>query len=77
MEKILQRWVDGDGRIEDLETMEALFGPASAARCSAPSPTARSRRSPAPSTLFRDEFVRVIEDGSPPPAPMTPELARG
>ncbi len=75
MEKMLQRWVDGDGRIEDLEMMEALFGRISGKVLCALADGAVAPIASAVS-LFRDDFVRVIEDGSPPPAPMTPELAR-
>jgi NADH-quinone oxidoreductase subunit F len=78
MEKVLQRMVDGEGRMDDLELMEALFG-----RIGGKCLCALADGAVAPISsaihLFRDDFVRVIENGSPPPEPMTPggELVGG
>jgi len=73
MENVLQRMVDGEGRVEDLELMEALFGRIGG-KClcaladGAVAPISSAIR------LFRNDFVRVINDGSPPPQPMEPRL---
>jgi NADH-quinone oxidoreductase subunit F len=70
MEKILQRMVDGEGRVEDLELLESLFRRvAGTTLCAladgAVAPIGSAIR------LFRDDFVRVIEGGgSPRPEPM-------
>jgi NADH-quinone oxidoreductase subunit F len=70
LERILQRMVDGEGRIEDLALLEALFGRIGG-KClcaladGAVAPIASALR------LFRDDFVRVVEEGSPRPAPMS------
>jgi NADH-quinone oxidoreductase subunit F len=73
LEKILQRMVDGQGRMEDLELLESLFG-----RISGKTLCALADGAVAPIksaiTLFRDDFVRVINEGSPRPEPML-ELA--
>lgn len=69
MEKILQRMVDGTGRIEDLELLESLFGRISGKTLC---PLADGAIAPIKSsiTFFRDDFLRVIENGSPRPEPM-------
>ncbi len=69
MEKILQRMVDGDARMEDLEMLESLFGRISGRTLC---PLADGAIAPIKSAinLFRDDFVRVIENGSPRPEPM-------
>ncbi len=69
MEKILQRMVDGQGRMEDLELLDSLFGRISGKTLC---PLADGAVMPIRSaiTRFRDDFVRVIEHGSPRPAPM-------
>jgi len=69
LERILQRMVDGEGRMEDLALLEALFGRIGG-KClcaladGAVAPIASALR------LFRDDFVRVVEEGSPRPEPM-------
>jgi NADH-quinone oxidoreductase subunit F len=74
MEKVLRRMVDGQGRMEDLELMESLFS-----RIGGKCLCALADGAVAPISsaiqLFRDDFVRVIEHGSPRPAPMSPEVA--
>jgi NADH-quinone oxidoreductase subunit F len=61
--------VDGEGRMEDLALLEALFGRIGG-KClcaladGAVAPIQSALR------LFRDEFVRVVEEGSPRPEPM-------
>ena len=69
MDKILQRMVDGEGRMEDLELLERLFGRISGRTLCA---LADGAVMPVKSAieLFRDDFVRVIENGSPRPEPM-------
>ncbi len=69
MDKILQRMVDGEGRMEDLELLESLFGRISGRVLCA---LADGAVMPVKSAieLFRDDFVRVIENGSPRPEPM-------
>ena len=69
LEKILQRMVDGEGRMEDLELLEGLFGRISGRTLCA---LADGAVAPIKSAiaLFRDDFVRVIENGSPRPEPM-------
>ncbi len=69
MERILQRMVDGEARIEDLEMLESLFGRISGRTLC---PLADGAIAPIKSAiaLFRDDFVRVIENGSPRPEPM-------
>ncbi len=62
--------VDGQGRIEDLELLESLFGRISGKTLCA---LADGAVAPIKSAieLFRDDFVRVIENGgSPRPDPM-------
>jgi NADH-quinone oxidoreductase subunit F len=70
MEKILQRMVDGEGRVEDLELLESLFRRVAGTTLCA---LADGAVAPIESAirLFRDDFVRVIEGGgSPRPEPM-------
>lgn len=69
MEKILQRMVDGTGRMEDLELLDSLFGRISGKTLC---PLADGAIAPIKSSIkyFRDDFVRVIENGSPRPEPM-------
>ncbi len=70
LEKILGRMVHGDGRMEDLDMLESLFGRITdRVLC----PLADGAVAPIKSALeyFRDDFVKVIEDrGSPVPEPM-------
>jgi NADH-quinone oxidoreductase subunit F len=69
LEKILQRMVDGEGRMEDLELLEGLFGRISGRTlCALADGAVAPIRSAI--ALFRDDFVRVIENGSPRPEPM-------
>jgi len=75
MERLLQRLVDGEGRIEDLDLLESLFQRiAGKTLC----PLADGAVAPIQSALrlFRDDFVRVAREGSPRPEPMT-EVAVG
>ena len=69
LEKILHRMVEGEGRIEDLELLESLF-----TRISGKTLCALADGAVAPIKsaihLFRDDFVRVINEGSPRPDPM-------
>jgi NADH-quinone oxidoreductase subunit F len=73
MENVLQRMVDGEGRMEDFELMEALFGRIGG-KClcaladGAVAPISSAIR------LFRKDFVRVVSEGSPLPQPMSPQL---
>jgi NADH-quinone oxidoreductase subunit F len=73
MERILQRMVDGEGRMEDLELLESLFGRISGKVLCA---LAEGAVMPIRSALhmFRDDFVRVVEQGSPRPEPMLPAM---
>ncbi len=72
MERILQRIVDGQGRMEDLELLESLFGRISgkvlcALADGAVAPVASALK------LFREDFVAAIEQGGTPrPEPMWP-----
>jgi len=74
MEKILQRIVDGEGRMEDIELLESLFGRISGKVLCA---LADGAVAPIKSALhmFRDDFVRAVEDGAPRPDPMLPATA--
>jgi NADH-quinone oxidoreductase subunit F len=69
LERILQRMVDGEGRVEDLDLLQSLFGRISGKTLCA---LADGAVAPIKSAieLFRDDFVRVIEEGSAVPAPM-------
>ena len=70
LEKILGRIVHGEGRLEDLAMLESLFGRISGRTLCA---LADGAVAPVQSALelFRDDFVRVIEQGgSPVPEPM-------
>ena len=69
LEKILQRMVDGEGRVEDLDLLSSLFGRISGKTLCA---LADGAVAPIKSAieLFRDDFIKVIEAGSPTPAPM-------
>ena len=69
LEKLLQRMVDGEARMEDLEIMETLFGRISGKTLC---PLADGAVFPIRSALnmFRDDFVRVVQNGSPRPEPM-------
>ena len=71
LEKVLQRMVDGEGRVEDLDLLESLFGRISGTTLCA---LADGAVAPIASAikLFRGDFLRVIENGSPLPTPMTP-----
>jgi NADH-quinone oxidoreductase subunit F len=71
MEKTLQRIVDGDGRMEDLELLESLFGRISGRVLCA---LADGAVAPVKSALamFREDFVRAVEQGAPRPEPMLP-----
>ena len=68
--------VDGDGRMEDLELLESLFGRI-AGKClcaladGAVAPIESAIR------IFREDFVRVVEQGSPRPEPMAAVGAAG
>jgi NADH-quinone oxidoreductase subunit F len=73
MERILQRIVDGEGRIEDLELLESIFG-----RISGKVLCALAEGAVAPISsaikLFREDFVAAIDQGGAPrPEPMWPE----
>jgi NADH-quinone oxidoreductase subunit F len=74
MEKVLQRIVDGDGRMEDIELLETLFGRISGKVLCA---LADGAVAPVKSalTMFRDDFVRAVERGAPRPDPMLPVTA--
>ncbi len=72
IERILQRIVDGEGRIEDLELLESIFG-----RISGKVLCALAEGAVAPISsalkLFRADFVAAIEHGGAPrPEPMWP-----
>jgi NADH-quinone oxidoreductase subunit F len=69
LEKVLQRMVDGQGRMEDLELLDSLFGRIAGKTLCA---LADGAVAPIKSAigLFRDDFIRVIEQGSPRPEPM-------
>ena len=69
MEKVLQRIVDGGGRMEDLDLLDAMFGRISGRVLCA---LADGAVAPVQSAveLFRDDFVRAIEKGAPEPEPM-------
>jgi NADH-quinone oxidoreductase subunit F len=72
IERILQRIVDGDGRMEDLELLESIFGRISGKVLCA---LAEGAVAPIASAikLFRADFVAAIEQGgSPRPEPMWP-----
>ncbi len=71
MEKVLQRIVDGEGRMEDLELLESIMGRISgrvlcALADGAVAPIESALR------LFRDDFVHAVEHGSPAREPMAP-----
>jgi NADH-quinone oxidoreductase subunit F len=70
LEKLLQRIVDGEGRMEDLDLLESLFGRMSGTTLC---PLADGAVAPIKSALrlFRDDWVRVVQEGSPRPEPMT------
>jgi NADH-quinone oxidoreductase subunit F len=69
MERILQRIVDGEGRAEDVALMGSIFG-----RISGKTLCALADGAVAPiksaMALFPDDFLKVIEEGSPIPQPM-------
>jgi len=72
IERILQRIVDGQGRMEDLELLESIFG-----RISGKVLCALAEGAVAPISsaikLFREDFVAAIEQGGAPrPEPMWP-----
>jgi NADH-quinone oxidoreductase subunit F len=76
MEKILQRIVDGEGRMEDLELLESIFGRISGKVLCALADGAVAPISSA-LKLFRDDFVAAIEQGGVPrPEPMWSAEAR-
>ncbi|HMM48934.1 MAG TPA: NADH-quinone oxidoreductase subunit NuoF [Miltoncostaeaceae bacterium] len=69
LENILQRMVDGNGRMEDLELLERIFGRMfGRTLCALADGAVMPLRSAL--ALFRDEFVQVVEHGSPRPEPM-------
>jgi len=74
MAKILARMVEGEGRMEDLDLLESLFGRISGRTLCA---LADGAVMPVKSAiaLFRDDFVRVIHEGSPRPAAMEATVA--
>ena len=77
MERILQRIVDGQGRMEDLELLESLFGRISGKVLCA---LADGAVAPVSSALkmFREDFVAAIEQGGTPrPEPMWPATPAG
>ena len=75
MERILQRIVDGEGRMEDLELLESLFGRISGKVLCALADGAVAPISSA-IKLFREDFVAAIEQGGVPrPEPMWPASA--
>jgi NADH-quinone oxidoreductase subunit F len=72
IERILERIVDGDGRMDDLELLESIFG-----RISGKVLCALAEGAVAPISsaikLFREDFVAAIEQGGAPrPEPMWP-----
>jgi NADH-quinone oxidoreductase subunit F len=72
IERILERIADGDGRMEDLELLESIFGRVSGTVLCA---LAEGAVAPIASALklFRADFVAAIEEGgSPRPEPMWP-----
>jgi NADH-quinone oxidoreductase subunit F len=72
IERILERIADGDGRMEDLELLESIFGRVSGMVLCA---LAEGAVAPIASALklFRADFVAAIEEGgSPRPEPMRP-----
>jgi NADH-quinone oxidoreductase subunit F len=72
IERILERIADGDGRMEDLELLESIFGRVSGKVLCA---LAEGAVAPIASALklFRADFVTAIEEGgSPRPEPMWP-----
>jgi NADH-quinone oxidoreductase subunit F len=72
IERILERIADGDGRMEDLELLESIFGRVSGKVLCA---LAEGAVAPIASALklFRADFVAAIEEGgSPRPEPMWP-----
>jgi NADH-quinone oxidoreductase subunit F len=76
LERILQRIVDGEGRMEDLELIESLAGRMRGRVLCALADTGVLPIVSA-AKLFRDEFVRAIEEGGEPrPEPMM-EVAVG
>ena len=76
VEKILQRMVDGEGRMEDLELLESLFGRISGrVLCALAEGAVAPIRSAL--TMFRDDFARVALEGSPRPEPMLSEPVAG
>jgi NADH-quinone oxidoreductase subunit F len=76
LERILQRIVDGEGRMEDLELIEALGGRINGRVLCALADTGIL---PVLSAVrrFRDDFVRAIEDGGEPRAEPMMEVAVG
>jgi NADH-quinone oxidoreductase subunit F len=76
LERILQRIVDGEGRMEDLELIESLAGRMKGRVLCALADTGVLPIVSA-AKLFREEFVRAIEEGGEPrPEPMM-EVAVG
>jgi len=72
IERILQRIADGEGRMEDLELLESIFGRVSGKVLCA---LAEGAVAPISSALklFREDFVAAIEQGGTPrPEPMWP-----
>ncbi len=69
MEKILQRIVDGEARMEDLQQLENLF-PRISGKTLCPLADGAVFPIRAAIDLFRDEFVHAVEHGSPRPEPM-------
>jgi NADH-quinone oxidoreductase subunit F len=72
IERILERIADGDGRMEDLDLLESIFGRVSGKVLCA---LAEGAVAPIASALklFRADFVAAIEEGgSPRPEPMWP-----
>jgi NADH-quinone oxidoreductase subunit F len=71
MEKVLQRIVDGDGRMEDLDLLDSMFGRISGRVLCA---LADGAVAPVRSALhmFRADFERAVLEGAPAPEPMMP-----